>query len=233
MKGAQKYRRPASAHSRVMQPQHQGQHAAPSHAYLTHNTAVLTNSSHTQQIPRPPSHPNLASNMQHTAHSHFPSAPQSHTSHGHHSQHAAMPAPDALTLLDSSAAPSHHQQLRKLYYDVQRGQSMLQQEQQESERLRRTVRERDDAVHDARSHARSATRQLVRALAPNAAAPLKSMPIPPDPGWHLRAPGVTGGHRPQPSSDLHCRRSQCRHRCLCVQHEQQSTATSVCKCSSM
>lgn len=166
MKEADKYRRPTSASGRFMPPAHPGHQAPPSHTHTSHNTAVFTQPSYAPSFPRPSSHTSLASHLQHTGHSNFPSAPQSHASHGtaHRSQHAAMPAPDALALADSKAAASEHQQLRKLYYDVQRGQSRLQQEQQECERLRRTVREREDAVHDARSHARSAARQLVLIL---------------------------------------------------------------------
>lgn len=158
MRGAQKYRRPSSAHSRLTQPSYQpapGSHVA---------SGLLMQGLHAPPIPKPPSLASMASQPHHAAPGNFPSAPQSHCSRSTmpHSQHPTAAAHDTLALIEAEATASHHQQLRKLYCEVQRGQSMLQQEQQECERLRRTVRERDDAVHSARAHARQAARQLVR-----------------------------------------------------------------------
>eukprot|EP00892_Ulva_mutabilis_P009250 jgi/Ulvmu1/6698/UM030_0029.1 len=171
MRGAQKYRRPSSAHSRLTQPSCPP--AIPGQAPGPYNTGQqVIHGTHAPPIPKPPSLASLLSQAHHAPPGNFPSAPQSYCSRGtmRHSNSAAVPAQDALALIEAEATASHHQQLRKLYCDVQRGQSMLQQEQQECERLRRTIRERDDAVHNARAHARQAARQLEEEVDRRAAA---------------------------------------------------------------
>jgi len=178
MRGAQKYRRPASAHSRLAQPAYT--HAMPTQAGSHTAGGQLMHDAYAPSASRPPSLTSLASHPRQLVPGSYTSAPQSHISHGtaHHRQLPPKPIHDALELIESETTVSYHQQLSKLYYDVQRGQSLLQQEQQESERLRRTVRERDDAVHNARAHARQAARQLVLLPCQRTSRQMSTAPLP-------------------------------------------------------
>jgi hypothetical protein len=67
--------------------------------------------------------------------------------------------------MERDTAAAYHRQLRQLYCDSQRQEAALLREQQETEKLRQIVTERDAAVQDARSVARTNKQQLVRSTA--------------------------------------------------------------------
>lgn len=94
-----------------------------------------------------------------------------------HSHYAASPVPTAApgTLgygtdhttagrtasADAMSDTFYQNQMKKMLRDIQQHASDLQQEREEGEKLRHDLRERDAAVHDARSVARTAKQQLV------------------------------------------------------------------------